>query len=85
VKPRYRKRIQAKFPVTVTVGLHASEGRILDLTVPGCLIESPHRHQKRRLPAAENVATWLHIAMLRGIGSGPLDEGVSVWCRVSSK
>ncbi len=40
MRPRYRTRIQAKFPVTITVGLHASEGRILDLTVPGCLIES---------------------------------------------
>lgn len=41
MKPRYRQRIQARFPVTIILGLHAGEGRILDLTVPGCLIESP--------------------------------------------
>ena len=40
MRPRYRKRIQTKCPVTITVGLQASEGSILDLTVPGCLIES---------------------------------------------
>ncbi len=39
--PRYRTRIQANFPVIITLSSHASEGRILDLTVPGCLIESP--------------------------------------------
>ena len=40
MKPRYRERIQTTCPVIITVGLHASEGRILDLTVPGCLLES---------------------------------------------
>jgi hypothetical protein len=46
MKPRYSERIQAKFPVTITLGSHLSEGRILDLTVPGCLIESPVRVKK---------------------------------------
>jgi len=41
MKPRYSTRIQGKFPVTITLGSQASEGCILDLTVPGCLIESP--------------------------------------------
>jgi PilZ domain len=41
MKPRYSERIQATFPVIITVGSLVSEGRILDLTVPGCLIESP--------------------------------------------
>jgi hypothetical protein len=41
MKARYSERIRAKFPVSITVGSHVSEGRILDLTVPGCLIESP--------------------------------------------
>lgn len=38
--PRYNKRIYAQCPVTITLGSHASEGRILDLTLSGCLIES---------------------------------------------
>ena len=40
MKPRYRERVPAKCPVVITIGLHANEGRILDLTEPGCLLES---------------------------------------------
>ena len=40
MKARYRERIQAKGRVIIAVGCHVSEGRILDLTVPGCLLES---------------------------------------------
>lgn len=38
---RYSERIHAKGRVLITVGKHVSEGQILNLTVPGCLIESP--------------------------------------------
>lgn len=41
MKARYSKRIVAESTVTITVGSLVSEGRILDLTEPGCLIESP--------------------------------------------
>jgi hypothetical protein len=41
MKARYRERIHAKGRVIIAVGSHVSEGRILDLTVPGCLLESP--------------------------------------------
>ncbi|MEP6959321.1 MAG: PilZ domain-containing protein [Nitrospirota bacterium] len=40
MQSRYRERIHATCPVVMTIGLHANEGRILDLTEPGCLIES---------------------------------------------
>lgn len=38
--PRYRRRIPVKFPVMFTSGTQVGEGQILDLTIPGCLIES---------------------------------------------
>ena len=41
MKPRYRERIRLKIPVTFMTGSHVGEGRVLDLTTPGCLIESP--------------------------------------------
>ena len=41
MKARYGERIQAKIPVIMSVGSRVCEGRILDLSVVGCLIESP--------------------------------------------
>ena len=41
MKPRYNKRIQIESPVVFTIGSLVGEGRALDITVPGCLIESP--------------------------------------------
>ena len=41
MKPRYHKRIHIKTPVIFAIGCRAGEGHALDLTVPGCLIESP--------------------------------------------
>jgi PilZ domain len=40
MKPRYRRRIQIKIPVMFTSGSQVGKGQILDLTIPGCLIES---------------------------------------------
>ena len=41
MKARYRERIHAKGRVIIAVGPHVTEGHILNLTVPGCLLESP--------------------------------------------
>ena len=41
MKARYRERVQLNIPVIFTMGTHLGEGRVLDLTVPGCLIKSP--------------------------------------------
>jgi len=41
MKPRYNKRIHIQSPVIFTIGSGIGEGRALDITVPGCLIESP--------------------------------------------
>jgi len=41
VKPRYRQRIRIKVPVMFTSGSHVGKGQIVDLTIPGCLIDSP--------------------------------------------
>ena len=52
MKPRYRERVQLKIPVIFTMGAQIGEGRVLDLTVPGCLIESPvtvHKGQSVQL------------------------------------
>jgi PilZ domain-containing protein len=40
MKPRYRDRIPLKCPVTFTTGSQTGEGRVLDVTSPGCLIQS---------------------------------------------
>ncbi len=41
MKARYSERIHAKGRVIIAVGSHVNEGRILNLTVPGCLLEGP--------------------------------------------
>jgi len=40
MKPRYKERIRLQGQVVYTNGAHTGEGRVLDLTSPGCLIES---------------------------------------------
>jgi hypothetical protein len=46
MKPRYKERIRLKIPVIFTMGSQVGEGRVLDITIPGCLIESPVTVQK---------------------------------------
>jgi hypothetical protein len=41
LKPRYKERISVHFPVIFTIGSRLGEGVVLDLTIPGCLIQSP--------------------------------------------
>src|SRR5678815_3480707 len=38
--PRYKARIALKSPVMFSLGSLIGQGRVLDLTAPGCLIES---------------------------------------------
>lgn len=64
MKRRYRQRIQSKVPVIFTMGSHLGEGHVLDITIPGCLIESPVRipkgqslHLKVFLPGLEAPIT----------------------------
>ena len=40
MQPRYKPRIRLRFPVTFASGTRIGEGQVLDLTLPGCLIES---------------------------------------------
>jgi PilZ domain len=46
MKPRYRPRVTVQASAVFIVGGISGEGRVLDLTVPGCLIESPLSPQK---------------------------------------
>jgi hypothetical protein len=41
MQPRYKTRISIRFPVRFTSGREVGNGQVLDLTSPGCLIESP--------------------------------------------
>ena len=40
MQPRYKKRVPLKASVTFSNGEQSGHGRVLDLTVPGCLVES---------------------------------------------
>lgn len=40
MQPRYKPRVRLRFPVTFTYGARIGKGQVLDLTLPGCLIES---------------------------------------------
>lgn len=40
MKPRYKERLRLEGQVVFTNGSQAGKGRLLDLTSPGCLIES---------------------------------------------
>jgi PilZ domain len=41
MKPRYRPRVRLDLPLIFTSGSQVGEGRVLDFTMPGCLIQSP--------------------------------------------
>ena len=41
MKPRYQERIPVHSPVLFTIGSRVGEGVVLNLTLPGCLIQSP--------------------------------------------
>src|SRR5262245_34232740 len=41
VRARYNERLSVHFPVIFTVGSRLGEGVVLNLTIPGCLIQSP--------------------------------------------
>jgi hypothetical protein len=69
MKPRYRPRIPLKLPVVFTAGAQIGEGRILDLTIPGCLIESPVTVQ-----ADQSVQLKIHLPGLKR----PLTVGLGV-------
>ena len=40
MQPRYSKRVPLKASVTFSNGELSGQGRVLDLTAPGCLVES---------------------------------------------
>ena len=40
MQPRYKKRVPLKASVTFSNGELSGDGRVLDLTAPGCLVES---------------------------------------------
>jgi hypothetical protein len=54
MKPRYKERISLKSPVMFSIGSLIGQGRVLDLTAPGCLIESP---------AVVTKGQYLHLKM----------------------
>lgn len=52
MQQRYRPRIKLRVPVRFACEAGIGQGQIVDLTVPGCLIESPtgvHRGQSLQL------------------------------------
>ena len=46
MKPQYHERIAVHSPVIFTIGSRVGEGLALDLTIPGCLIQSPTHLKK---------------------------------------
>ena len=46
MKPRYSPRVRVQGSAAFTVGGFTGNGQVLDLTVPGCLIDSPLSPQK---------------------------------------
>ena len=55
MKPRYKERISLKSPVMFSIGSLIGQGRVLDLTAPGCLIESS---------VVVTKGQYLHLKML---------------------
>lgn len=60
MKARYRERVQLNIPVVFTIGAHLGEGRVLDLTIPGCLIKSPVTVRK-----GQSVQLTMHLPGLK--------------------
>ena len=64
MKPRYKERVILHASVVFSLGPTIGEGRVLDLTSPGCLIESPvavkkgnYIHLKMFLPGLKSPLT----------------------------
>jgi len=91
MKPRYYLRVIVQGSAVFTVGGFTGEGQVLDLTVPGCLIDSPLSPNKGDLPvlrmifprrAPRSVWPWARLlgagVMLRGrvYRDGPTGAGV---------
>ena len=60
MKPRYRSRIGLRVPVRFTWESEVGQGQILDLTVPGCLIESPTVRDNRFSLRYLSLGSQLH-------------------------
>ena len=91
MKPRYSPRVRVQGSAAFTVGGFTGNGQVLDLTVPGCLIDSPLSPNKGDLPvlrmnfpqeAPRSVWPWACAlgagVMLRGriYRDGPTGAGV---------
>jgi hypothetical protein len=74
MKARYKPRIRVKLPVAFTFGSQIGEGQILDLTMPGCLIESSFR-----VATAQTVHLEMYLPGLQYPISVPL--GVVRWTK----
>jgi PilZ domain-containing protein len=72
LEPRYRQRIRLSCPVRFTAGDHVGKGQLLDLTIPGCLIESTDM-----VPDAQSLHLELFLPGLTFPLSVPL--GVVRW------
>ena len=62
MKPRYKERIALRSLVTLTMGSQTGEGRVLNLTSPGCLIE-------RSVAVQKGQSLQLQIFLLPGLES----------------
>lgn len=40
MKPRYSQRVSVKSPAVFSIGSLLGQGQVLDLTIPGCMLES---------------------------------------------
>jgi len=82
MKPRYKERIALRSLVTFTMGSQTGEGRVLDLTSPGCLIESSVAVQKGQslqlLPGLESPLSIL-LGVVRWTDGNQFGVELSRW------
>ena len=75
LKPRYKERISVNFPVIFTIGSRLGEGVVLDLTIPGCLIQSPIALKKGEYLHLKMFLPRMKLPFSVGLGAVRWDKG----------
>jgi hypothetical protein len=72
---RYQERISVSSPVIFTIGSHVGEGIVLDLTIPGCLIQSPIGLKKGEYLQLKMVLPGMKIPFSVALGAVRWNKG----------
>jgi hypothetical protein len=75
LRTRYKERLSVHYPVLFTVGSRLGEGVVLNLTIPGCLIQSPIALKKGQYLELKMYLTPMRTRFSVALGAVRWDKG----------